>query len=110
MSASVRSDSCTSGRGQSRPARAYRSSGFKRRSKPEIYFTIVSLVKAAPLPLTKLSGQADLNFGRAKEAVGYLISQGLVDREVVDNLVCYVATMRGYEFVSAFDRALCFVP
>jgi predicted transcriptional regulator len=50
------------------------SSGKKRRSKPEIYFTIVALVSEKPVPLLQLSIDTRMNFKSTKDAIGFLIS------------------------------------
>ena len=77
-------------------------SGSKRRSKPEIMFTLLMLMSERPMSLVELSVEARINFSAAKQALGFLISKGLVSWIIIDGRVCYMATGRGKEFVTSF--------
>lgn len=77
------------GHEESHPRSTSFLSGTKRRSKPEIYFIILSLIAEKPTPLLELSVGTRMNFAAAKRALGFLISKGLVSRIVVDGHVCY---------------------
>jgi predicted transcriptional regulator len=96
-------------RGGARQRGGSHFSGAKRRSKPEIYFTIVSALSEEPTTLLRLSAEAGMSFEKAKESVGYLVSKGLVTWAFIDDKTCYTPTQRGREFASSIKKALEFI-
>lgn len=78
-------------------------SGTKRRSRPEIYFTILSLIGEKPTSLLELAVETRLNFSAAKKALELLIWRNLVCARIVDGRVYYIPTQRGLEFACSFN-------
>jgi predicted transcriptional regulator len=74
----------------------------ERRTKYEIYAEILEAVlRRGPLPITRIAYGASLPVDRAKRAVQFLVSKGLLKEENIGDMKVYILTKRGGELLEA---------
>jgi predicted transcriptional regulator len=74
----------------------------ERRTRYDIYQDILDTVRRrGATGITRISYGANLPVDRAKESVGFLVAQGLLDEDEYGGNTVYVITGRGGQFLNA---------
>ncbi|MCS7369171.1 MAG: winged helix-turn-helix domain-containing protein [archaeon GBS-70-058] len=74
----------------------------KRRTKYDIYAEILeTILRRGPSPITRIAYGAGLPVDRARRAIQFLLSKGLLKEEVIGDMKLYTLTKRGGEFLEA---------
>jgi predicted transcriptional regulator len=79
-----------------------------RRSKLERYVDILNvLARTGPLKLTQIMYKSNFNGNILKEYLGFLIKQGLVEKQTVrKRRVVFAATQRGITVLKHFQEVM----